>query len=106
MSRPDLKAMQWMREENMCLNEDKAAGIPDGVKPGDTYLSRTELIVVGLHAHTVNGIDTLKVKRQSSRGGPVHKIASVHLCRLQHLSPTLRPPSQVSHIFAPMCAWF
>ncbi|XP_024522726.1 histone-lysine N-methyltransferase, H3 lysine-9 specific SUVH4 [Selaginella moellendorffii] len=55
--RPDLKAISKMLRMNAILFPEKRIGDLPGVKVGDTFFSRAELVSVGIHKHWINGID-------------------------------------------------
>lgn len=55
--RPDLKAISKMIELKATLNPDKQVGPIPGVSVGQQFLSRAEMVVIGLHSHWLNGID-------------------------------------------------
>ncbi|KAG9448540.1 hypothetical protein H6P81_008505 [Aristolochia fimbriata] len=58
MKRPDLKAISAMKHGNLILHP-KRIGAPEGIEVGRRFLSRAEMMVVGLHGHWMNGIDFL-----------------------------------------------
>ncbi|ONK56108.1 uncharacterized protein A4U43_C10F4210 [Asparagus officinalis] len=55
--RPDLKASSKMIKNNQVLYPEKMIGDLPGISVGDQFLSRCEMVVLGLHSHWLNGID-------------------------------------------------
>lgn len=54
--RPDLKAISEMVRSNKILYHKKIGHLP-GIKVGQQFLSRAEMVAVGLHGDWLNGID-------------------------------------------------
>lgn len=54
--RPDLKAISEMVRSNKILYRKKIGHLP-GIKVGQQFLSRAEMVAVGLHGDWLNGID-------------------------------------------------
>lgn len=54
--RPDLKAISEMVKSNKILYTKKIGHLP-GIKVGSQFLSRAEMVAVGLHRHWLSGID-------------------------------------------------
>lgn len=59
--RPDLKAVSKMLQMEATLNPDKTIGPIPGIEVGQQFLSRAEMVVIGLHHHWLNGIDYIGV---------------------------------------------
>lgn len=57
--RPDLKALTKMRETKKILYPCKQFGTIPGVDVGHQFLSRAEMVAVGLHGHWLSGIDCM-----------------------------------------------
>lgn len=55
--RPDLKTITKMKKQNETLYDEKRFGHLPGVDVGHKFLSRAEMVVVGLHGHWLCGID-------------------------------------------------
>ncbi|KAG0489924.1 hypothetical protein HPP92_006787 [Vanilla planifolia] len=60
--RPDLKAISKMLSNSTVLYPEKTIGHLPGIDVGDQFLSRAEMVVVGLHSHWLNGIDYMGSK--------------------------------------------
>lgn len=70
--RPDLKACTMMRAKGlMLLNGKKVIGRVRGTKTGDCFFSRTELCVLNLHNHWLNGIDYIPASKENPYGKAV-----------------------------------
>uniref|UniRef100_A0A7I4F1F0 Uncharacterized protein n=1 Tax=Physcomitrium patens TaxID=3218 RepID=A0A7I4F1F0_PHYPA len=61
--RPDLKAVSKMIELKATLNSEKQVGAIPGVSVGQQFLSRAEMVIIGLHSHWLNGIDYIGVAK-------------------------------------------
>ncbi|KAL7097610.1 hypothetical protein ACP275_10G155700 [Erythranthe tilingii] len=67
LRRPDLKAGAALISKGIRANSTKRIGNIPGVEVGDIFFFRMELCIVGLHAHTMGGIDyTTAVNEESS----------------------------------------
>ncbi|KAH8934882.1 hypothetical protein BDL97_17G003600 [Sphagnum fallax] len=55
--RPDLKAITKMNNLNLSVNSGKIIGAVPGVHVGQQFLSRAEMVIIGLHQHWLNGIN-------------------------------------------------
>ncbi|CAI7839968.1 unnamed protein product, partial [Closterium sp. NIES-53] len=56
--RPDLVALKVMTEKGL-LQKTRTVGAIPGVRVGDRFFARAEMVVVGLHRHWLNGIDII-----------------------------------------------
>ncbi|CAI5932455.1 unnamed protein product [Closterium sp. NIES-65] len=56
--RPDLVALKVMLEKGL-LQKTRTVGAIAGVRVGDRFFARAEMVVVGLHRHWLNGIDII-----------------------------------------------
>ncbi|CAI5466467.1 unnamed protein product, partial [Closterium sp. Yama58-4] len=56
--RPDLVALKVMLEKGL-LQKTRIVGPVPGVRVGDRFFARAEMVAVGLHRHWLNGIDII-----------------------------------------------
>ena len=58
-ARPDLKAMQQLQQEGYSANKAKRVGQVPGIAVNDTFLSRCEMMLVGVHHHHLQAMDSM-----------------------------------------------
>ncbi|XP_057429873.1 YDG domain-containing protein At5g47150-like [Lotus japonicus] len=51
------ETIQRMRDKSQCENTKKQLGAIEGIKIGDRFRYRGELVVIGLHHQSIKGID-------------------------------------------------
>jgi euchromatic histone-lysine N-methyltransferase len=64
LRRPDLKAGNILMKKNVRTNLSKRIGVVPGVEIGDIFFFRFELLLVGLHAQSMSGIDYIAVTKE------------------------------------------
>ncbi|KAE9598316.1 putative histone-lysine N-methyltransferase chromatin remodeling SET family [Lupinus albus] len=62
IKRADLKACNNLMSKGIRTNQRKRVGLVPGVEVGDIFFFRMELCIVGLHAQSMGGIDSLHIR--------------------------------------------
>ncbi|OIW13299.1 hypothetical protein TanjilG_02819 [Lupinus angustifolius] len=62
IKRADLKACNTLMSKGIRTNQRKRVGVVPGVEVGDIFFFRMELCIVGLHAQSMGGIDSLHIR--------------------------------------------
>ncbi|XP_061353097.1 histone-lysine N-methyltransferase, H3 lysine-9 specific SUVH1-like [Gastrolobium bilobum] len=65
IKRADLRACKILMTKGIRTNMRKRIGFVPGVEIGDIFFFRTELCIVGLHAPSMGGIDSLHIRGES-----------------------------------------